>query len=124
MPIYEYFCSDCNKDVSILFLSFSEAIENNPACPDCGNKKLERLLSKVSIAHNKKEPDTFKTPTINSNLEDPKSLADTMNKTSSNSKADYGDDFREVAGRLKKGESATSIEKKLRKRVGETMETH
>jgi len=124
MPIYEYFCSDCNKDVSILFLSFSEAIENSPACPDCGNKKLERLLSNVSIAHNNKEPDTFKTPTINSNLEDPKSLADTMNKTSSNSKADYGDDFREVAGRLKKGESATSIEKKLRKRVGETMETH
>jgi len=124
MPIYEYFCSDCNKDVSILFLSFSEAIENNPACPDCGNKNLERLLCNVSIAHNNKEPDTFKTPTINSNLEDSKSLADTMNKTSSNSKADYGDDFREVAGRLEKGESATSIEKKLRKRVGETMETH
>jgi len=123
MP-HEYFCSDCNKDISILFLSFSEAVKKNPACPDCGNKKLERLLSNVSITHKNKEPDTIKTPTINSNLEDPKSLADTMNKSSSNSKADYGDDFREVAGRLKKGESATSIEKKLRRRVEETMETH
>ena len=124
MPIYEYYCSDCNKDISILFLSFSEAIENNPICPDCGNKKLERLLSRVSIAHKKKEQDTVKTPTKNSNSEDPKSLADTMNKASRNSKADYGDDFREVAGRLEKGESPTTIEKKLRKRVGETMETH
>lgn len=124
MPIYEYFCSDCNKDVSILFLSFSEASENNPACPDCGNKKIKRILSNVSVAHKNTESDTSKTTTLNSDLEDPKSLADTMNKSSSNSKADYGDDFREVAGRLEKGESATSIEKKLRRRVGETMETH
>jgi len=124
MPIYEYYCSDCNKDVSVLFLSFSEATENNPACPDCGNNKLERLLSSVSIAHNKKEPSTTKTPTKNSNLEDPRSLAKEMNKASRNSNADYGDDFREVAGRLKKGESPVSIEKKLRKRAGETMDTH
>jgi putative FmdB family regulatory protein len=124
MPIYEYFCSDCNKDVSILFLSYSEATENNPTCPDCGNKKLERLLSQVSISQKKKEPDTVKTPSRNSDLEDPKSLAEEMNKASRNSKADYGNDFKEVAGRLEKGESPVSIEKKLRKRVGETMETH
>jgi len=124
MPIYEYYCSDCNKEISILFLSFSEAAESSPTCPDCGNKKLDRLLSNVSIAQNKKEQKAINTPTKNSDLENPKSLADTMKKASRSSKADYGDDFKEVAGRLEKGESPVSIEKKLRKRVGETMDTH
>ncbi|MEE8136406.1 MAG: zinc ribbon domain-containing protein [Thermodesulfobacteriota bacterium] len=124
MPIYEYYCSDCSKDISILFLSYSEATESSPTCPDCGNKKLERLLSKVSITHNKKEKKAINKPTKNSDLENPRSLADTMKKASRSSKADYGDDFKEVTGRLEKGESPVSIEKKLRKRVGETMETH
>ena len=47
-----------------------------------------------------------------------------MRESSRKSKADYGEQFREVAGRLEKGEPSKSIEKKLRKRVGETMETH
>lgn len=124
MPIYEYYCSDCNKEISILFLSFSEAAESSPTCPECGNKKLDRLLSNVSIAQNKKEQKAINTPTKNSDLENPKSLADTMKKASRSSKANYGDDFKEVAGRLEKGESPVSIEKKLRKRVGETIDTH
>ena len=124
MPIYEYYCSDCNKEISILFLSFSEATENNPTCPDCESKKLERLISKVSVSHKTNEPKKVKSNIKNSDLEDPRSLAGTMNKASRNSKADYGEDFKEVAGRLEKGESPKSIEKKLRKRVGETMETH
>jgi len=124
MPIYEYHCQDCNKDLSILFLSFSEAAENNPACPDCGSKKLERLISKVSVSHKTNEPKKVKSNIKNSDLEDPGSLAGTMNKASRNSKADYGEDFKEVAGRLEKGESPKSIEKKMRKRVGETLETH
>jgi len=124
MPIYEYRCLDCSKDVSIFFLSFSEATENNPTCPDCESKKLERLISKVSVSHKTNEPKKVKSNIKNSDLEDPRSLAGTMNKASRNSKTDYSEDFREVKGRLEKGESPVSIEKKMRKRVGEKMSTH
>lgn len=124
MPIYEYHCSDCNNEVSILFLSFSEASNSSPSCPQCEKNNLERILSQVSVAQNIKETVTTKKPVKNSDLEDPKSLAKEMDKARSNKKADYGDDFNEVKGRLEKGESPVSIETKMRKRVGEKMSSH
>lgn len=122
MPIYEYNCSGCNNIVSILFLSISEANNEDSVCPECGSKKLERILSGVSVIKGASKPGKAKTPKPSNN--DSKSLAETMKRESSNSKQDYGDDFKEVAYRLEKGENANSIEKKLRKRVGEEMETH
>lgn len=124
MPIYEYHCSECKKDVSILFLSFSEAEEKEPVCPECGNKKLERLLSSVALIHRKTNFTKSKSTKDNVGTEDPKSLAKTMQNSSNKSRVDYGDDFKEVANRLDKGESSTSIEKSLRKKVGESMQTH
>jgi len=124
MPIYEYECSDCDKEVSIFFLSYSEANTTKPSCPECGNQNLNRLLSQVSVSQQKKEQSTTKSKVANSDLEDPKTLAREMERGASNSKADYGEDFKEVKGRLEKGESPVSIETKMRKRVGEKMSTH
>ncbi len=124
MPIYEYHCSDCSKDVSIFFLSYSEATQTSPTCPDCGNKELKRILSQVSVSQNSKEQVISKTSVKNSDLEDPKLLAKEMDKATSNSKADYGEDFKEVKGRLERGETPVSIETKMRKRVGEKMSGH
>ena len=124
MPIYEYYCSNCNKEVNILFLSFSEAAQDSPTCPECDKNNLERILSQVSLSHKMKEETLPKQTQKNSDLEDPRSLAKEMKKASRNTKADYGDDFREVAARLEKGESPVAIENKMRKRVGEKMGSH
>ena len=124
MPIYEYHCSECKKDVSILFLSFSEADEKEPVCPECGNKKIERLLSSVALIHKKTNSTKSKSTKDNVGTENPKSLAKTMHKVSNKSRDNYGNEFKEVANRLDKGESSTSIEKSLRKKVGESMQTH
>ncbi len=122
MPIYEYNCSDCNKIVSILFLSISESNSEETLCPECGNNNLTRVLSGVSVLKGSSEPKA-ENPSKSYN-NDSKSLAETMRRENSKTKQDYGDDFKEVAYRLEKGENANSIEKKLRKRVGEEMETH
>ena len=124
MPIYEYECSSCNKAVSIFFLSFTEAYDTTPICPECGGQNLTRLLSQVSISQNKKEFKANDTKIANSDLEDPKTLAREMAKATSSSKVDYGEDFREVKGRLEKGETPVTIETKMRKRVGEKMSSH
>ena len=42
MPIYEYRCKNCGKQVEILVRS---GMNDSPACPDCGSTLLERLLS-------------------------------------------------------------------------------
>ncbi len=124
MPIYEYECHDCEKEVSIFFLSFSDAQSEEALCPECGSKKLERIVSGVAVLKEKK-PIT-QSPSSGSTAhkaEDPQNLARTMDDAARKSSADYGDDFKEVKGRLEKGESSTSIEKRMRKRVGESMDT-
>ncbi len=124
MPIYEYHCSRCKKDVRIFFLSFSEAENEEALCPECGKKELVRILSNVSVIKGKSTSQGGKVTKNDTKEDDTKSLAATMNKSVRESGADYGDDFKEVKSRLEKGESANSIEKSLRKRVGESMQTH
>jgi putative FmdB family regulatory protein len=41
MPLYEYHCQACQHDVEVLVRNSQE----KPECPDCGSKKLEKLLS-------------------------------------------------------------------------------
>ncbi|MCI0481522.1 MAG: hypothetical protein L0213_08030, partial [Candidatus Dadabacteria bacterium] len=82
-----------------------------------------RVMSSISSVS--KADDVKKTgaPSAGAGAEDTASLARAMRESSRESKADFGEQFREVAGRLEKGESSKSIEKTLRKRVGETMGT-
>jgi putative FmdB family regulatory protein len=40
MPIYEYFCQQCERSFEVLVRS-----STRPACPECGSGKLEKLVS-------------------------------------------------------------------------------
>ncbi|MCY3986865.1 MAG: zinc ribbon domain-containing protein [Candidatus Dadabacteria bacterium] len=122
MPIYEYDCHDCKKTVSIFFLTISEAEDEQAVCPECGQIKLKRVLSSTSLIRAGMEPKKINSPKVPKN--DSSLLAETMKKESRRSGRDYGDDFKEVAKRLEKGEKADSIEKSLRARVGEKMQAH
>ena len=48
MPVYEYGCPSCRKKRSIFFRSMA-AVESDPACPECGNRGLVKLVSRVSV---------------------------------------------------------------------------
>ena len=43
MPLYEYECKNCSKHVEILVANLNA----NPDCPECGSKKLSKLLSVI-----------------------------------------------------------------------------
>jgi putative FmdB family regulatory protein len=45
MPLYEYHCPRCNVQTELLVKN----LEQHAVCPECGYKKMERLLS-VSAA--------------------------------------------------------------------------
>ena len=47
MPIYEYRCPDCRTKPSLFFRSFA-AVEESPACPNCGGRRLTRLISRTA----------------------------------------------------------------------------
>ena len=122
MPSYEYDCRNCKETVSVFFLTVSEAENQQAVCPECGQSGLRRILSPTSLLRARAEPGKANSPKVPEN--DSKSLAETMRKESLRSGRDYGDDFREVAHRLEKGEKSDSIEKSLRARVGEKMQAH
>jgi putative FmdB family regulatory protein len=123
MPIYEYRCQDCQAQSSIRFSSFAQAATASAVCTVCGSARLVRLISRCAIAGTgtsatSREATPSATGTPHGN--DPQSLAQRM-RTAARGR-DMGDDFREVAARLEKGEQAATIEASLRRRVGETMQ--
>ncbi len=125
MPIYEYQCDDCQNQVEIFFRSFSDLDTKTPTCPECQGQNLERLISNVAIVEGGDSvtnlPNTSASATVTN---DSKTLAQTMRRASQKSGQDLGNDFKEVASRLERGESARSVETSLRKRVGEKMDPH
>ncbi len=46
MPIYQYDCHDCRREVEIFFRSVSAA--SDPICPECGGSNLTRLVSQFA----------------------------------------------------------------------------
>ena len=43
MPLYEFFCEKCKKEVS-LTLSISEREKGEAKCPQCGHRQLRPLV--------------------------------------------------------------------------------
>jgi putative FmdB family regulatory protein len=56
MPIYEFACPKCR--VIFNFLSKRLKPERSPTCPKCGNKKLEKQMSRFATTRGIKEPAT------------------------------------------------------------------
>ncbi|MDF1521047.1 MAG: zinc ribbon domain-containing protein [Brevefilum sp.] len=52
MPIYEYHCSNCNKEFEKL-MGFSDPKINSPECPECQSNNTNRRLSKVASFNNR-----------------------------------------------------------------------
>ena len=45
MPLYEYECKKCGKAFEELVKNSSEKV----SCPECGGKRVQRLMSKVAF---------------------------------------------------------------------------
>ena len=43
MPLYEFFCDKCHKEVSMT-LSISEREKGDATCPECGSRELRPLV--------------------------------------------------------------------------------
>ena len=123
MPIYEYRCADCKRRVSVFFRSFSTTTE--PQCPNCGGKKLARLVSRVATVKSEEtrleamsDPSSFGDVDEN----DPKSVARFMRKMGNQMGGeDLGPEFGEMVDRLESGESPEEIEKTMPGMGGEGM---
>ncbi len=81
MPIYEYFCLDCRKRVSVFFRTFSDASDDAARCPQCEGAHLRRLVSRVAVLKTEDARlDDMADPSFMAGLEneDPRALAGFM----------------------------------------------
>jgi|GEM_PF-2851185 putative FmdB family regulatory protein len=52
MPIYEYHCRTCHKQVSLWFRSVAQANPKTATCTECGGRDLVRLITRVATTPN------------------------------------------------------------------------
>lgn len=53
MPLYEFRCADCRKKFS-LHLTLTDFDRKRYRCPKCKGRKLEKLISRVSVVTSRK----------------------------------------------------------------------
>lgn len=129
MPIYEFFCPDCNTVFN--FLSKKVDTEKQPDCPKCGKEKIQRQMSTFATIGKAKEVseddpmagiDESKMEQAfegllkeaeNINEEDPRQMANLMRKFSDKTGISLGDKMEEALSRLEAGEDPDSIEKDM-----------
>ena len=117
MPIYEYYCYDCRKRVSVFFRSMSAASDTAARCPTCESQRLHRLVSRVTVL--KSEESRMESmaddPSLLAGLEheDPRALATMMRRMSNEMGEPLDGEMSEVLNRLEAGESPEAIEQSI-----------
>ena len=128
MPIYEFYCRQCNT----LFNFFSSTIntEKRPLCPRCKKVKLERRMSVFSRVKNRGEGDEPPLPDMDeSKMEqamsvlareaesmdenDPRQAANLMRKLSDMTGMNLGPGMEEALRRMEAGEDPDQIEAEM-----------
>jgi len=123
VPIYEYYCYDCRRRISVFFRSFSEAQEGEATCPHCQGRRLRRLVSRVRVLRSEESrlESMADDPALLSGLEseDPRALAHFMRRMSEEMGEPLDDELSEVVDRLEAGESPEEIEQSMPELAGE-----
>lgn len=128
MPIYEFYCEDCNT----LFNFFSPTIntKKKPKCPRCRKKTLSRRVSLFAFTGRaKEEGDLDDLPFDESTMEqamqslageadklnedDPRQAANLMRKLSDMTGLKLGTGMQEALARMEKGEDPEKIEAEM-----------
>ncbi|NOX64008.1 MAG: zinc ribbon domain-containing protein [Chloroflexi bacterium] len=116
MPIYDYYCFDCQQRVSIFYRSIAAAAEHDPACPRCQGRRLRRLVSRVAMVRSEEARlEALADPSALAGLdeEDPRALGRLMRQMSEELGEDMDPEFNEVIDRLESGQSPEEIEQAM-----------
>jgi putative FmdB family regulatory protein len=104
MPLYEYWCRQCQRKLMLYSRTFSDAL---PSCPRCGNDTLRRLLSTFSV-RSKTYKDVYEDILSDSHLtkgmmaDDPRALAEWNRRMGQGE--EVAPEYEEMLGRMEKGE--------------------
>ena len=128
MPIYEFYCEDCNT----IFNFFSRSVNTSkkPKCPRCKTRTLQRQMSAFAVTGKAKEDgDADEMPFDESKMEqamhmlageadkinedDPRQAANLMRKLSDMTGMQLGSGMQEALSRMEQGEDPEKIEAEM-----------
>ena len=129
MPIYEFYCQDCNT----IFNFFSSRIntDKRPDCPKCGRKELSKQMSTFATIGKAKEDngddplagldeskmeqafESLMRDAEGINEDDPRQMATLMRKFSDKTGISLGEQMEEALSRMEAGEDPDQIEQEM-----------
>lgn len=127
MPIYEFYCRDCNT----IFSFFSRSVNTRkiPACPKCDNSALTRRMSAFAVTGRAREPEDGDLPVDSDKMDramqmlegeaermdedDPRQAAQLMRRLSDMTGMEPGPGMQEALRRMEKGEDPEQIEAEM-----------
>jgi putative FmdB family regulatory protein len=128
MPIYEFYCEDCNT----IFNFFSKSVNTTkkPKCPQCRTKTLSRQMSAFAFTGKAKEGGDLDDLPIdeskmekamqmlageaeNINEDDPRQAANLMRKLTDMTGLELGPGMQEALKRMEAGEDPDAIEAEM-----------
>lgn len=128
MPIYEFYCDDCNT----LFNFFSKTINTSkkPKCPLCKTKTLNRQMSAFAVTGRAQEDGGMEDLPVDENKmeqamqmlageahnikeDDPKQAANLMRKLTAMTGLEMGAGMEEALSRMEGGEDPEQIEAEM-----------
>jgi len=134
MPIYEFYCEDCNT----IFNFFSKSVNTTkkPRCPACKTKTLSRQMSAFAFTGKAKEDgDMDNLPFDESKMEkamnmlageaeninedDPRQAANLMRKLTDMTGMELGPGMQEALKRMEAGEDPDAIEAEMGDLLGD-----
>jgi putative FmdB family regulatory protein len=126
MPVYEYWCHDCHRKVSIYSKGFTGTTE--AVCPSCEGKRLTRLFSTFAI--HKTDKDGYEDILSDSQLtkgmlaNDPRALAEWTRRMEGKTDTKMGPEYEEMMEKLERGESWGKVATEMQeKELGPAEET-
>jgi putative FmdB family regulatory protein len=115
MPLYDFHCPDCRRRVSV-YQSYADYGKIQPACPECGGKRLVRRISRIRFARSEESRlESLSDPSAWGDVDesDPRSMAKMMRRMGSELGEEMGPEFHEAVDRLEDGEDPEEIEKSM-----------
>ena len=134
MPIYEFYCQDCNTIFN--FFSRNVNTQKKPKCPKCKTKKLSRQMSAFAVTGRAKEDgDLDDLPFDEGKMEqamqmlageaekinedDPRQAANLMRKLTDMTGLELGPGMQEALKRMESGEDPDKIEAEMGDLLGD-----
>lgn len=131
MPMYEFFCPDCNT----IFTFFSKTVntEKIPACPKCRRRGMERMISRFAVTGRAREStpgegegdlgldtgrmekavEALASEAAGVDENNPRQAADLMRRFSAMTGLRLGDKMEDALSRLEAGEDPEALEKDM-----------